>query len=262
MNQRITLLLFVPLTLAACTSDPPIDLGKQTEANGSSLSAYAGDWRGYVEAYKFEDGTDSLRLTLDAQGSGALVVGEREPTPVTDLSSNYVPYTVHGSELIAGFAYPIHDAGLSDMRIRMETGTIERYRDWCSHLSPRAYSKYVLPPFAGVGGVVWAEGGGGTGGVHGTYETDYSCTELQDKWIHRHADGTCEEQPRRGDLPVVAVPCGTWGCQEFCECTAERCSAREAANTPVRIDAVLRDDRLEGTLVLSESRFQVRLTRQ
>jgi hypothetical protein len=64
-------------------SDESLDLGQEPLAvDRSSLSSYLAIWDGYTEAFTFDSGSDRVRLSLAADGSGSLVFGDGEP-PVT-----------------------------------------------------------------------------------------------------------------------------------------------------------------------------------
>jgi hypothetical protein len=57
-----------------CNSAKPVDVG-DTEVLGEQLSDYAGSWEGYIEAATWSDGSDAVRIKLDAQGGGVFEIG-------------------------------------------------------------------------------------------------------------------------------------------------------------------------------------------
>ena len=81
-----------------------VNIGNTT-AVGSQLSDYAATWDGYAEATTFSDGSDHVRLTIDASGQGSLVVGDSAPLPApTDPTVGYPPGA--GNEFQTGSINP------------------------------------------------------------------------------------------------------------------------------------------------------------
>jgi hypothetical protein len=271
MKFRIATCIAILCGVIGCGSGEPIDLGKQTPGRtGSSLSEYAGIWKGYVEAYMFDDGTDAIRLTLDPNGNGALEVGKGEPLPAADPNHDHPSRELqqHNYALITGFAYPIRGATLDADRLRMQTRSEELYRPWCEAMRPQQHTVYVgpsgehsnTPSFGPPGGR-----GSSTGGVGGALpptEVVYTCSAFSFRPISSNGDGTCADS----DNPLTPIDCGNWGCDIYCACSDQACTLRddESNNPPVRIDAALTGDgdHIEGTLVLSDARVRIRMTRQ
>src|SRR5450432_936374 len=77
---------------AACSGGGAVNIGN-TAVIGSQLSDYAASWDGYAEAYTFmPDGSDRVRLTIDANGQGTLEVGNAALLPPpTDPNVGYRP---------------------------------------------------------------------------------------------------------------------------------------------------------------------------
>src|SRR6476659_3835989 len=76
-----------------CGSDGgKVDLGNDNVAKtGEKLSDYAGDWKGYAEAFHFDDGTDTVAIKLDRHGNGVIEVGEADPLPPPKADEIYPP---------------------------------------------------------------------------------------------------------------------------------------------------------------------------
>src|SRR4051812_1872769 len=75
--------LFSFVAVPACSNDSgSVDVGRNV---GSQLADYAASWDGYAEAYVFDDGSDHVRIPLDAAGQGTLVVGDQAPPPPLSL---------------------------------------------------------------------------------------------------------------------------------------------------------------------------------
>lgn len=234
---------------AGCSSDPTVDIGDGKQ--GEALSDYADVWDGYAEAFQFADGSDRVRITLDAQGNGFLEVGETAAAP-PDPTPGGPPPSFKGSELIAGFAYPIAGAGVEQKRLRLQVQHYSRFDAWCQeqpavlfdpNQSPDVYSCF---PY--------------TSGLEGLDTEGENCL----------VTGTSQ-----------VVPCQLQpACTHMCECTASGCQGGPATAGlalpspfsfgPAQLDAALADggETLTGTLV-SDSRegvltprITIRLERQ
>src|SRR4051812_34615530 len=80
------------------TSEEPIDIAKGRI--GERLEDYAAHWEGYAEANSFADGSDKVRITLDASGDGTLEIGDSAPMPpATDPSVGYPPSSGPGVDI-------------------------------------------------------------------------------------------------------------------------------------------------------------------
>ncbi|HYQ01813.1 MAG TPA: hypothetical protein VER96_24235 [Polyangiaceae bacterium] len=144
------------------TENQPVDIGDSY--TGEHLQDYSGEWEGYAEAYDFADGSDKVRLELDASGNGTLEIGNSPALPVaTDpdvgyppgypLISGFDPYT----NLFPGFAYAFDPATVESARIRFTLNPWQVARGWCEMQTPYdIHSKDTA-----------GTGGGGTGGAGG-----------------------------------------------------------------------------------------------
>lgn len=115
---------------------------------GSQLSDYAGSWHGYAEAFQFDDGTDTVRIELDAAGNGVIEVGDAHALPAPDPQHIYPPFRSSEpsafkpggrrdlSALLSGFDYAVHGARVESARIRLQVNGSELYEDWCAMLPP------------------------------------------------------------------------------------------------------------------------------
>src|SRR5262245_13244546 len=138
MNQRLLVVMIAAAcSLVGCASSSSgrVDIGDghgPAMALGASLTDYAGVWDGYAEAFMWNDGTDRVRITLDAAGAGTLEVGSSPALPAPDPAHGYPPgendlYTnvtqANVPVLIAGFGYPVRGARVESNRIRLSTAT-------------------------------------------------------------------------------------------------------------------------------------------
>jgi hypothetical protein len=222
--------------LAACSNGTPVDIGDdRVESLGESLTDYAGSWDGYAEVFRFDDGSDRIRLVLGDDGTGVLEVGESEALPEPDPDDVYppsapfdpsYPMDIPLQTLVSGFSYPIDGASVESRRIRIATTTQEIYREWCGLQMP-----YL---------------------VQGATPTYYSCVPGGG---YSYFEGVCTD----GD--GVEINCGKLACGGACNCSEAACGIREAAD--VQLDATLQagGEELRGSLVIGSRLINVQLTR-
>jgi len=120
-------------------SDAPVNIG-DTHTQGDRLSDYAAVWDGYAQAFSFGDGSDHLRVTIDASGQGTFVVGDSAPPPPpTDPAVGY-PAGYRGmfstgagvGPPLPGYPYPIHAAEIQSERIQLGVDFRDFYSAWCA----------------------------------------------------------------------------------------------------------------------------------
>jgi hypothetical protein len=246
MNARIAGIIASLGLFAACAGDDSVDLGSgPIEQQELGLVEFSGAWDGYAEGYTFMDGSDRVRLTVDANGNGTLEVGD---------STRVVPDANHGYVMPAfgrinvGFGYPIAGASVESSRLRAGIDQTVYYAEYCEQLTPVAVSASYS-------------------------ETGYSCRPEGGNM----ADGSCPVSttgPSGGP-----IDCGLAMCTFMCRCDASECGASTYEQTtgklpmsadgkPVHFDGTLEDNgqRLVGSLVLEEgrempTRLAVRMTR-
>jgi hypothetical protein len=224
-----------------CGSDgDKVDLGDDKVAKtGEKLSDYAGDWKGYAEAFHFDDGTDAVAIKLDRQGNGVIEVGEADPLPPPTADEIYPPMagTSKGhpdpfevelviQHLISGYSYPISGAKVESKRIQFQSSTAEVLRDWCELQTP------VLDEA-------------------NTEEEQFMCSP-------NLSTGFGPDGCSLGDM---TVPCAKLACKNVCACTKSSCEP--SGGDDVEFDAALESDgeELVGTLH-ADDRITVRLMRQ
>jgi hypothetical protein len=232
------------MSALGCGGGGDVNIGddgrEPTGSLGESLSDYGGSWEGYIEGYMFPDGSDRVRLNLDTQGNGTLVMGnDADPLPAPDPDAG-PPGWDNGSMTISpvmllGYPFEVASATLQSKRIKLATSEPTQYQEWCSLQTP------VLDEF-------------------NTEEPSYSCvrnvgyTSLEGETCH--AQDTNEP-----------VPCAKLLCQQMCSCTATACSWIGPRSAP-GLDAALGSDgeTLVGTLVTNlpgaSGSVTVRLERQ
>ncbi len=235
----------IPLVLAlvACSSaGGNVDLGdNDTAKTGQSLSDYEGIWDGYVEAYRFDSGSDRLRVALDRNGHGSIQFGDAPPIPpFSNPDVGYppgVPFNFIGYSAAIpheGFDYPLYDANVTQGRIKFTAWGTDIVADFC------AAQIHIVPSLA--------------------RPTGYTCSLTGDGWAMGDED-TCSN-PRTAE----PIDCGQiQTCFKSCNCSETSCTTVRHPGSELVFDGVLRDrgHSLDGTLVLLDAqRVTVRLTRQ
>ena len=165
----------------------------QLADNGLAALDYVGKWDGYTEAYTFQpDGSNRVRLTIDAQGQGTLEVGNAALLPPpTDPNVGYPPSADGGapseqipqsnSGLTEGFLYPIYGTQVVANRIQLGTVPGDLYSAWCALQTPYPIYQTTVVGIERDGGIVVPTADGGVpvtvqGVVDGgRVSTSYSC---------------------------------------------------------------------------------------
>jgi hypothetical protein len=232
----------------ACSSGKPVDLGEnRPQETGEFLSDYAATWDGYAEAYTFPSGSDRVRMNLDAQGHGTLVLGDATPPPpATDGNAEYPPGVNEllvddpAYEMYEGVPFTVQQAEVQDQRIQFGMDPLELYKSWCALQTP------VLDT---------------TSSPDAPY---YSCVPHGTLTYYQ---GVCTvENPDGTSAPLNCAKMDLCGAKNVCECTAAGCTAGVTDSldaAPGRFDAALENGgaRLVGTLTFPQ-RITVRLTRK
>jgi len=230
--------VFLCLAESACTSGGDLNVGDDRSGEfGQVLEDYAGLWDGYAQAYAFRgDGTDRVRLTLDASGNGSLRFGEEELIgPATVVEALYPPLGPaqdpydYGGGIRSGFAYPVAGATVDAARLQLSSDTETLMGSWCALAGPEPVPGYPC-------------------------DMDTSPSTLS------HGDGTCTFGPEN-----TPVSCFIWRQCVFCDCDGATCSTVDKHQ--MRVDGALSDDgnTFEGTLQLGVpdgDRVTIVLTRQ
>jgi hypothetical protein len=229
--------------MTGCTAKS-VDLGDNTPPAvlGASHTDYQGDWEGYAEAYRWDDGSDRIRLSLDGAGHGVLEVGDSDPLPAPSADAGYPEsggesFLMHaGYHLRAGFSYPVIDPVVQSGRIRLKTQRAEIYEEWCALQTP------VLD----------------VPNTQNNGEDRYACLPNVG---FRAEETACYLGTDEGN--TNPIDCGLFVCLSACACTESSCAA-SAAEPDLVLDAALDDNGevLEGTLLENGERITVRMTLQ
>ncbi len=210
--RNVLLLAALSASCACSSGSAPVDIGDSR--TGQKLEDYAAHWEGYVEASDFSDGSDQVKLTLDATGNGTLEIGDSTPLPpITDRDATPYGVKLHAmSALVPGVSYAIHAATVESARIRFSVNPHEVDRDWCA-----LQTSYPANFDNGV--------------------TVYACVPPDGS--HRTTGRTRQQlcHPSWSPPPVGRFFCSTYfGCTSFpgpnlCSCDAQGCSVFEYPGT-------------------------------
>ncbi len=251
------LILCAAGSLVACSGDKA-NIGN-TSVIGAQLSDYAATWDGYAEAYTFPpDGSDRVRLTIDASGQGTLRVGDAALFPApSDPNVGYPPGVAYNGPssvnagLTEGFLYPIYATQVQADRIQLGANPGDLFGAWCALQTPIPFYETTITGVFLDGGVVQTNDGGSPIGVPGIVDggvvsTFYSC--LPNEPSMSGPSGCAQMNP---DGTTTPVDCGKLTlCQlsQTCECTATSCTSYPvAASTPVGSYPVELDGALDAT---------------
>lgn len=239
MNNKAWIGAALALTgLTAGCGAKSVDIGDDTPPAvlGASLSDYQGTWVGYAELAEWSDGTDTVRLVLDANGNGVIEIGEADPLPPPVADEGYPPgqpsQPMLGVEpvngLVSGFSYPVSGAQVESKRIRMSSSSGELFRDWCGLQEP-VLTDNASPAYYNCLG-------------SSGFSTGDTCTI---------------------GLDNEPIDCGLLACLFECTCDETSCEPARSSDD-VRLDAALESEgeELEGSLDTPNGRFQVRMVRQ
>jgi hypothetical protein len=228
-------LVSLALVLAACGGgDPKVDLGDDNSMSvAQGLAAYQGAWDGYAEAYKFESGSDRVRITLDATGQGTIELGDSPAiSPFTDPSVGYPTSWPFDSETYQiyshsvpheGFGYPVADAAVTSGRLSFIFWGTDLVKDWCEAHEPTPGSTCGASRSYGQNGTVCTDEAGEPIDcgllktcAHACTCDEDSCTSRRDEWERMELDGalTADGDELVGTLVVVPASHGFTGSLE------------------------------------------------
>jgi hypothetical protein len=247
-----------------CASGKTHDIGDEdVGAVNLELVDYAADWDGYAEAKTFNDtqsepNTDRIRLSIHADGTGSLRVGNAELQPPPMPGDEPALDGVRSEQLLAGIEYPISEVRVEDRRLRFQLNAMQPWSTWCAAQPPLEtgdpeipYSCVKYSPNQWQTDQVTTLTDGSAGGAPGNPGVITSCT------VRSRADESIVEPAPCGALTL----CGAFGC----ECSAAGCEYTYPHSPPVTVDAHLNtNSELEGTLVIGVSPIEhitIRMTK-
>ena len=132
MLKNALCLLVISASFACSSGGSAVDIG--ASRTGEKLADYADTWVGYAEAYTFDDGSDKVQITIDAQGHGTVVWGDSPPiAPATDPDVGYPAGGMppQNTQTFPGFPYPIKSATVESGRLQLAVNPGSFFDGWC-----------------------------------------------------------------------------------------------------------------------------------
>lgn len=251
--------LAVVAILSGCSHGPEVIGDNSPTPTKTGLAAFAANWDGYIEAYKFMDGSDRVRITVKEDGTGTIRSGNEDLWPApTDPDTKYPPNypspspsnTFRPLNIPAvwdGFLFTLHDIRVETERLRASAQSLEIFGGWCHLQDP-----------------------------HQQLNGSYSCSSCNVFNIPDPSSDNCYTYNPCPQLDAVPAADATEGlvpilCEKLdlclmsalCTCDAAGCSIGTAPQDIV-VDSALLDAQLTltGTLVLAGTNYTIRLKRQ
>jgi hypothetical protein len=229
--------------------------GPPSLASDSAADVLSGTYTGYVEAFQFPDGSDTVVLKLafasDGAVTGTVQFGSAALlAPPTDPSIGYPPNLTSTAPagLLEGFAFTVLGGTYTAPRVHLTLYNNELWKQWCE-LQTVIYEVDNGDPTSDAGpcGAFFGYGCLPNGG---TMTSASGCSV-----------GTCTTPPSS-----LAVDCGKlvlcMGGGRICSCTATSCTVSLPATGPTSFDMQLRSGALNGTVTgLDTQLHNVHLTR-
>lgn len=133
---------------AAChPSVQPIEGGTTTSGSGGGSGANKPQvWKGYVENYQFDDGIDTLEITLSAdRKSSTVVMGDQPLFPAPTDPNVPSPPVFRESNIqgppraVTGFAFSGIGSTVTPTRMTFSVDPNEQWNAWCALETPIAW---------------------------------------------------------------------------------------------------------------------------
>jgi hypothetical protein len=263
IDARTTLLSALIVQAFGCSNGGTLNIGN-TGDQVPQLADYVGSWDGHAEAWSFgADGSDRVRVTIDASGTGTMQLGDTTLPAATDPDIVYPPGAIGGpcaatGCLWEGFPYPTHLTRVEAGRLQFGIDQLDIFSGWCALQTP--VQLYNSPPG---GGALTIEPG------------VYSCApnEVTTSTINL-PDGGMECTFVGPDGSVQTVDCTKQIlCLGYQPCTCDQSGcvsqssvngATDPAQYPYPWDSGLdaQPGSMTATLVISREQVMVHLTRQ
>ena len=216
------------------------DAGAGSDA--TSTNGLAGTWVGYIESFKFGDGSDAVTLTLTDTGSGTTFFGPGPalPTP-TNPDLGWPP---GGADPHENFAFTNLGPTFAAPRLTFSTASGEIYTQWCN----------IVPSYPFYNGA----SDGGCGALMG-----YACLPNS---ATQSGNSGCSYMPC-DQSTWTPVDCTKLGLCSMgggvCQCTQTGCTKTLPPAGNVAFDVQLSGNKLDGSVTGLDSQVHnVHLTRQ
>jgi hypothetical protein len=213
--------------------------GGGDDGGSSGVNPLSGTYKGYIESFKFPDGSDTVIMSLtfadDGKVTGTVFFGDSPAlAPPTDPNLGYPPgYTGlpdPGRSTLESFAFTVLGAIYASPRVTLGFDANELWKAWCG-TQTTIYPKYNgesdggCGPLIGYGCLPDIGYGQGTGGC-----TWYSCDQPANTPV---------------DCGKLAL-CGGQG-PNPCTCTATSCTVSAPVTPGITFDMQLVSGALDGS---------------
>jgi hypothetical protein len=278
-KSRLNLLVWAAMlgtVGTGCSSQGPVTIGDQqpTTQLKTGLAAFAANWDGYVEAYKFTDGSDRVRIVVAEDGTGSVQFGNDALLPKpTDPNVKFPPdfpmcADCYLSSLLpdvwGGFQFTLNDVHVATDRLQASASNQEIFGAWCKLQTSHHNITSNMPEYS-------CSGCPGQRASDGNTLSD-TCTVPSPCPNYAILDAAVPFVPSPCEREILCNGSGGTVLQEVkqtCVCDANGCGI----GTPdqnIKLDAALADSQttLTGTLVLTKAsgspstNYTVRLKRQ
>jgi hypothetical protein len=207
-----------------------------------TTTGLAGTWVGYVESYKFGDGSDAVTMTLSDTGVGTTFFGSGPALPPpTDPDVGYPPSGVDPRE---GFDFTNLQPTFAAPRLTLSISSNEVHKKWCE------IQTVIYPAYN-------AESDGGCGPLLGYNCLPNAATQGGSPCFWSSCDHPTWTQVDCGKMTL----CGSMG--GVCSCTSTSCTVATPTAGNIAFDVQLSGNKLDGSVTgLDGGTLNVHLTRQ
>jgi hypothetical protein len=231
----------------------PADGGTTGDDGSPGSNPLSGTYKGYIESFKFPDGSDTVVMTLTfaANGTvtGTVFFGDGPPlAPPTDPSVGYPPgySNLQAASLLEGFAFAVLGGAYAAPRLTLGFDPAQLWAQWCPLQTPYPFCNCPSD----------SDGGCPPG-------SSYACLPNS---AMGSMGSTCNYMPC-GDAVSMPIDCGRMNLCTIgsspCKCTAAGCTVPVPAMPSVTFDMQLASGALDGSESgIGGSVLNVHLTKQ
>ena len=265
------------LCVCAC-SESPVNIGENNSGQSKTgLAAYAANWDGYIQAYKFPDGSDRVRLTVNEDGTGTIRFGNSEllpkpSDPKVKFPPNFPkcmdcllqpadPATWDGHTPLPGvwdgFSFTLNAVHVNVDRLQATAAAKEIYKDWCQLQSSRHFLNNSVDSYSCATCNSW--GADSTLSDLCVVPSDSSCPSLVGS--SSIPSGTTTTSPCEREVLCTGSPSTGGEVEQTCYCDANGCGIGNPAQSIV-LDAALSEaqDTVTGTLAFATKPYSTDAT--
>ncbi len=202
----------------------PIVTGSTSSGAGGHGNGGPEVWKGYVEAYEFEDGTDSLTITVAGNPPIAkIVMGDHAIYPPPTDPNVPSPPVYRGDDLaghdVTGFEFTGIATSITSTRMTFSVNPAEQWNAWCALETP----------------VSWPSG-------------SYECLPDTSEMTSGEPSVQCEIN---GPTNPTPVDCGKlYLCLDamVCQCTMTSCAVPVPPKGDLQFDVAINGTHADGSL--------------